>query len=69
VQPPPFVEYEEPEEELGQELGAPAYEEAPIRPVPAREILDAFQTMLDDRTDYTKDEILEIVNIVFAEMF
>lgn len=66
---PPFVDYEEPEEELGQELGAPAYEEAPIRPVPAREILDAFEAMLDDRTDYTREELLVVVNSVFAEIF
>jgi hypothetical protein len=65
--PPPFVDLQEPEEERGQEL-APPYEE-PIRPVPARVILEAFHEMLDDRTDYTREELLEVVNSLFAEIF
>jgi hypothetical protein len=65
--PPPFVDLQEPEDERGQEL-APPYEE-PIRPVPASVILEAFHEMLDDRTDYTREELLEVVNSLFAEIF
>jgi hypothetical protein len=65
VQPQPFIEAQE-----SEELAAPAYEDAPtIRPVPAYLILDAFEAMLDGRTDYTREELQEVVDVLFKEIF
>ena len=60
---PPFIEQEESEEELGQEPAAPP------SPVPASTILHVFRAMLDTQTHYTKDELQDLVDVLFNEVF
>jgi hypothetical protein len=68
AQAPPFVEIQEPEEELGQELGAAPYEEEDA-PVPASVVLDIARTILGGREVQDKEHLQYLLHLVADTVF
>jgi len=64
----PIVEEEE--GEITQEVGASSSEDVPTAySIPASMILEVFQAMIDARTDYTREELQEVIDVLFTEVF